>query len=326
MSFWLAQRVSSHGDKLGGERAARSRPKRPKSLSTTPKGTGGRDVIDFVIRNRIHLLPAAALITWAAPPLYGSAPFWNALPSVLLAFLGIYELNRLSDGVEDEINDPGAYAKTLAAKTRVRTLTIAALSASIVLSMILTNYAATIALSAMLFAGVLYSGPFLAGKRGRLRLKQIPALKNVVPAIVWPCIAIIYPSMSGTGVHAPRLVLAVTALFWAVFTIEVAWDVRDARGDQIAGIHTLANTVGARRALLVPLLASCGEALVIVALIYRGSLAALWLLPALFLVLLPTIAYLWRDPHASDRDRSHLLILLNTLALILLGLAGRWEG
>jgi hypothetical protein len=59
-------------------------------------------------------------------------------------------------------------------------------------------------------------------------------------------------------------------------------------------------------------------------LVYLGNLATLWLLPALLLVLLPVIAYLWRDPLASNRDRSHLLVLMNISALILLGLAGRW--
>jgi len=147
-----------------------------------------------------------------------------------------------------------------------------------------------------------------------------------VPSVVWPLITIVYPAMSGTAAHLPRLLLAVSALALAVFTIEVAWDVRDSRGDRIVGIRTLANRFGARRALLVPLLASCAEALVIVTLVYWSRLATLWLLPALFLVLLPAIAYRWRDSFATDRDRSHLLILINTLALILLGLAGRWEG
>jgi 4-hydroxybenzoate polyprenyltransferase len=109
-----------------------------------------------------------------------------------------------------------------------------------------------------------------------------------------------------------------------VFTVEVAWDVRDSRGDRIAGIRTLATAFGAKRALLVPLLASCGEALVLAVLVYAGSLDELWLLPVLLLVLLPTVAYLWKDSLADNRDRSHLLILMNMLALILLGLVASW--
>jgi 4-hydroxybenzoate polyprenyltransferase len=291
-----------------------------------PRVTGARSVVDFVLRHRIHLLPAAALIVWAAPPLYGSIPSWRALPSVVLGIFGIYELNRVFDVVEDEINDPGGYAKTIATRTLIRGVAVGVMAASILLSMILTGYAATLALSLMLLAGVLYSVPFLGGGRARIRLKQVTGVKNVVPSVVWPLLTIAYPAMSGTGAHLVRLFLAVAALALAVFTIEVAWDARDSRGDRIVGIRTLANTLGARRALLVPLLASCAAALFVVALVYLGRLPMLWLLPALFLILLPAIAYLWRDSFATDRDRSHALILINTLALILLGLAGRWEG
>jgi hypothetical protein len=124
----------------------------PQRSFNGAKGGRSRDAIDFVIRNRIHLLPAAALITWAAPPLYGSTPSWHALPSILLAALGIYQLNRVCDSVEDEINDPDAYAKTSAAATILRTVAIGAISASIALSIVLTNYAATAALSLLLLA------------------------------------------------------------------------------------------------------------------------------------------------------------------------------
>jgi 4-hydroxybenzoate polyprenyltransferase len=187
------------------------------------------------------------------------------------------------------------------------------------------NYAATATLSIMILLGVLYSVPFL--KRGHgtpRRLKQIPSLKNVIPSIVWPAVTILYPAMSSSGVHLLQLVLAITGLSCSIFTIEVAWDVRDSRGDQLAGISTLVTAFGVHRALLVPLAMSCVQSLVIVLLVYLGNLAALWLLPALLLVLLPVVAYLWRDSLASNRDRSHLLVLMNISALILLGLAGRW--
>jgi 4-hydroxybenzoate polyprenyltransferase len=284
-----------------------------------------KSVMDFVIRNRIHLLPTAALIVWAAPPLYGSTPSWDAVPSILLAGFGIYELNRVFDFVEDEINDPDAYARTSVNKTLVRNVAIGAILVSIFLSIVLTSYVATITLSIMILAGILYSVPFLERERGRARLKQIPGIKNVVPSLVWPFATIVYPAIPSPEVHLLQLLLAVTGLSCCVFTLEVAWDVRDSYGDQIAGIRTLATALGSYRALIVPLLASCGEALVIVLLVYSGSLAKLWLLPALLLVLLPAVAYLWRDSLARDRIRSHLLVLMNILPLILLGVAGRWR-
>jgi len=325
MSSRHARFVSSSDDDATVDLKAGGVSKSVEDPLTAPRGTGKRSVIDFVLRNRIHLLPAAALIAWATPPLYGSTPSWDALPSVLLAGFGIYELNRVFDVVEDKINDPDAYAHTRATRTLILKIAISATFASIVLSLLLTNLAATITLLIVILAGVLYSVPFLGEKRGRIRLKQIPSLKNVVPSIVWPFTTIVYPAMFSHEVHLLQLLLAVIGVSCAVFTIEVAWDIRDSYGDQIAGIRTLATAFRSRRALLVPLFASCSNALVIVPLVYSGNLAKLWLLPALFLVLLPTIAYLWKDSLVTNRDRSHLLVLMNMLALILLGIVGHWE-
>jgi 4-hydroxybenzoate polyprenyltransferase len=241
-----------------------------------------------------------------------------------LAGFGLYELNRVFDIVEDEINDPSAYVRISATKVLVRTVAISAILASVFLSIVLMNYLATAVLSIMIGIGILYSVPFFKRGQGvRHRLKQVAGLKNAVPSVVWPFATILYPAMASSDVRLLQLWLAIIAVSCGIFTIEVAWDVRDSRGDQIAGISTLATAFGGRRALLVPLAASSVPALVIMLLVYFGDLAMPWLLPALFLVLLPTVAYLWKDSLASNRDRSHLLVLINILALIPLGLAGR---
>jgi 4-hydroxybenzoate polyprenyltransferase len=284
-----------------------------------------RSVIDFAIRNRMHLGLGAALVIWAFPPWFGSTPSWKAFPSVLLAGFTIYQLNRVFDVVEDEVNDPNAYARTYARKTMIRNLAITAMLASLFLSIVDMNYLATAVLSIIILLGVLYSIPFLKREQGEpRRLKQIGILKNAIPSVVWPSATILYPAMASSTVRWLQLMLAITGIACWVFTIEVAWDVRDSRGDRIAGINTFVTAFGARRALIVPLGVSCTQSLVVVLLVYFGDLAKVWLLPALLLVLLPVVAYLWKDSLASNRDRSHLLVLINTLALIPLGLAGRW--
>lgn len=322
----LARLVSSGGDGRIVSLTARSNSRPAEASHQASRAISDkRSLIDFVIRNRILQYLGAILIVWAFPPWYGSTPSWNAAPSILLASFGLYQLNRVFDVVEDEINDPNAYARTSANKTMLRNVAISAILASLFLSILLMNYFATATLSIMILLGVLYSVPFLKREHGKpRRLKQIASLKNAIPSVVWPSATILYPAMSSSGVRLLQLLLAITGLSCSIFTIEVAWDVRDSRGDQVAGISTLATAFGVHRALLVPLVGSCVQALVIMLLVYFGNLATLWLLPALLLVLLPAVAYLWKDPLASNRDRSHLLVLLNISALILLGLAGRW--
>jgi 4-hydroxybenzoate polyprenyltransferase len=290
-------------------------------------GTIGRKrrILDFLLRNRIHLGPGAVLIIWALPPWYGSSPAWHAVPPVLLAGFGLYQLNRVFDLVEDQVNDPAAYARTAAARNMLRSLAVSALLASLGLSMVLMNYRATALLAVMLLPGVLYSVPFLRREPGEPhRLKQVFGLKNVIPSVVWPVTTILYPALASPGVRGLPLAFAIILVACSVFTIEVAWDVRDSRGDRVAGIRTLATEFGPNRALQVPLVVSCVQALVIALLVSFGELAARWLFPAALLVLLPAVAYLWRNALASNRGRSHLLVLMNISALIPLGLVGRW--
>jgi 4-hydroxybenzoate polyprenyltransferase len=328
MSSWSVRRASlSHDDQL---QVAAATTRYDDDSDTgqrrrISKQVGQQKVIDFAFRNRLHLLPAATLIVWAAPPLYGSSPTWRTLPPILLVGFGVYQINRVFDLVEDEINDASAYRHTLRRRASILALATAAMSASVILSVILSNYAATVALVAIVVLGVLYSVPFLrVGGRGRLRLKQILILKNVVPSLVWALTTIVYPALE-SGEAAPfDMVLAVVALGTAIFTIEVAWDVRDMRGDSVADVRTLANAYGAHRALLVPLVTSLVAAAAIVVIVAFGEVTLLWLMPAAFLVVFSTLAYMWTYALASDRRRSHVLVLINTLSLVPLGLAGYW--
>jgi 4-hydroxybenzoate polyprenyltransferase len=285
-----------------------------------------RNVTDFAIHNRVHLLPTAVLIMWAMPPWYGSAPTWDAAPAVLLAGGGIYQLNRVFDLVEDEINDPGAHAQTVAGKSIVLTAAIGAIVTSIVLAVTLMRPLAAIMLSLATVLGVLYSVPFFRGNQQELRrLKQVPIVKNLIPSAVWPCATILCQVISGSGVHSfLSLGLALAWLSCGVFTIEVAWDIRDSRGDRIAGVETLATAFGVRRAVLVPLVASSALALSIMFLIWHGYLGMAWLLPALLLVLLAAVTYLLKYALVFNRDVSHLLILMTILSLVSMGLVGRW--
>ena len=317
--------VTSHGDGRRYDGPAGSGPKLARTrYEVSGAISNKRSVIDFVIRNRFHLGPGAILIMWAMPPWYGSTPDWKAAPSVLLAGFGLYQLNRVFDLVEDQVNDPAAYARTAAVRNMLRGVAFSALLASLGLSIVLMNYVATALLAIVLLPGVLYSVPFLKIASGEPhRLKQVLGLKNAIPSVVWPVTTILYPANSSPGVHRLPLALAVIAVACSVFTIEVAWDVRDAPGDRVAGVRTLATEFGSGRALLAPFIVSCVQALVIALLVFFGEIATRWLFLATLLVLLPAVAYLWKRSLASSRDRSHLLVLMNISALIPLGLVGR---
>jgi 4-hydroxybenzoate polyprenyltransferase len=274
-------------------------------------------IMQFVVNNRSYLGISAIAVMWAMPPWFGAEVAWAAMLPVLLAGLGVYQFNRVFDFVEDQINDPGAYAQAYRSRTALRVMAVAAMVAGLMLSMVFQGYAATALLAVMLLAGVLYSVPF----RTRRRLKQVAGVKNVIPSLVWPVATLVYP----TGVLTLESMLAVGLIACSVFTIEVAWDVRDRRGDRIAGINSFAAILGPTKALVIPLAASLTYALLVALLVtLLDRLPAIWLFPGMLPVLSVGIALLWRDSLAAARGLSHVLVLINMLALVPLGIAGRW--
>jgi 4-hydroxybenzoate polyprenyltransferase len=274
-------------------------------------------IVQFIVNNRVYLGVGAVAVMWAMPPWFGAEVAWIAMLPVLLAGFGVYQLNRVFDFVEDRINDPGGYAQAYRSRIALRAMAVAAMVASLLLSMVFLGYAATALLAVMLLAGVLYSVPVLT----RRRLKQVAGVKNVIPSLVWPVATLICP----TGVITLESVLAVGLIACSVFTIEVAWDVRDRRGDRIAGINSFAAVLGPTKALVIPLAASLTYALFVALLVTLfGRLPAIWLFPGMLPALLVGIALLWKDPLAAGRGLSHLLVLINILALVPLGIAGRW--
>lgn len=283
-------------------------------LREAPRGV---PIMQFIVNNRIYLGIGAIAVMWAMPPWFGAEVAWTGTLPVLLAGFGVYQFNRVFDFVEDEINDPGAYAQAYRSRTALRAMAVAAMVAGLLLSMVFQGYVATALLAVMLLAGVLYSVPFLT----RRRLKQVAGVKNVIPSLVWPVATLVYP----TGVLTLESMLAVGLIACSVFTIEVAWDVRDRRGDQIAGINSFAAILGPTKALVIPLAASLTYALLVALLVTPlDRLPAIWLFPGMLPALSVGIALLWRDSLAASRGLSHLLVLINMLALVPLGIAGRW--
>lgn len=296
----------------------------PVRLLQTDRGAHvGQVMVDFVVRNRLHLLPAAALLVWATPPWYNASPAIAAAAPVLLIGFGLYQLNRVSDGVEDSINDPRGYAHTKANRGLLRRIAVLAMSTGLALSLLTARPAASALLAAALFLGIAYSIPVIARRRGSgRRLKEFGLVKNILPSVVWPTVTILYPALYASDVWGLGLVLIASGIAIGVFTIEVAWDVRDAVGDRIANVKTLANSLGPGGALAIPLSVGAAYALLILFLVNLDTLPLTWLLPALALLLLSVIAHSCRRLLSEERGWSHLLVVGNIVALILLGGVG----
>lgn len=276
-----------------------------------------------VVRNRLHLVLAAFVIWWAWPPWFDVSPAPRTLLPVLLAGFGLYQLNRIADVVEDSVNDPVGYREAMTHRTTIKRLSISALGASILLSLVYAGIAPSVVLAAAVSVGVFYSFSPFGISQSAPRLKEAGILKNVAPSLVWPIVAVIYPALMAPASAIPLVAMAAAVTMVAVFTIEVAWDVRDAEGDRLAGVRTLANRVGAPAAMRVPLGFASMVAVGVVLLIAVSALDAAWLIPAGLLLGAGLVAYFASGLLEADRAWSHLLVGGNILAALVIGVSGR---
>ncbi len=270
------------------------------------------------------MVVSAVLIMWATPAWYGASVPWRAVPTVTLLGFGLYQLNRISDEPEDSINNPEGAEHAMARAGLLHALALTSVLLAVGASFVTRPQWGGFLVGSLALAGWAYSRPVSGGRdRSSMRLKQHRWSKNSIPALVWTMATVIYPATVAASVSLPRVALVAIAVGVGVLTIEIAWDIRDAPGDLASGVATMANTVGARRALAAPFAIAALAATLVVSLVAARVLKAAWLWPAVVVPALPVVAYALRSRLASDRMWSQVLVVANLLALVTIGMLGR---
>lgn len=211
-------------------------------------GQSARDVLGVLL-----LMPINAGVCIASVQIYLGQGV-RLLPAVMVAALALagYALNRLTDGAEDRRNDPlGAPARRrfgMALLVLAGTTIVAAGLALAVRGRHQPIY------GALLLVGVLYSCPLVpAYRRGRatlLRLKAVPALKNLTIAATWSASVFLVPALDGgvSRTQLARFLMLASGYGWMIWLNSFFCDLRDAAGDRDAGVTTLAAQLGPGRA------------------------------------------------------------------------------
>ncbi len=276
------------------------------------------------VRARGHLVLTALMVCWSVPPWFGGSFSLSAVLPVALVGFGIYQLNRLYDTVEDGINAPGECAATESQQRAVRMLGWLSLAASIVAAWLVAGPVGVGFVGFAIAGGVLYSRPIDDADGAGRRLKNVPAVKNVIPAVIWSAATVIFPGYV-TGV-ADRSAQYVMALLIAagVFAIEVAWDIRDEVGDRAAGVRTLPVLFGGDRAAAVAAGVTTIVGIVPIAMVLAGGLPVQWLVPAGGLLSIGAGTSVVRHRLAVDRSWSHVFVVFVAVMLLALGIVGRW--
>ena len=271
-----------------------------------------------IIRNRIHVVTCASIASWAWSQLINTSISGLQILTIFVTMFCIYGWNRLYDSEEDEINSPKRPPKSRYSKLLLFYGSIFGTAFCLTLTLSTGNADSLWLLAAVALLGFLYSTPLPYIPQNKIRLKNIPVVKNISSSIGWSLLVIFFPA-----VHAYQQVtiqhwIAAGLMFGAVWMVELIWDIRDQQGDRSAKVQTIPVLKGLERTQTWIFTINSLSVLGLFLAYAMEAVPAYWLL-ILFNNLL-VYAWLSQDKQMlMNRSRSHLLIGLQTLLLLLLG-------
>lgn len=173
---------------------------------------------------------------------------WTAMTATIpfLVAFSIYNLNRKTDEDEDAVNRQDRFAFTKRFEAPLYYGAILSLVIALVLS-VSYGIPSLLATAAPFLLGILYSFRLLPEQAGYRRLKEIPAVKNIVVGLAWATLLSFLPVFLLNGTPDSRTAITFILFFMWGFMASLIPDVRDRVGDAQAGVRTIPVIVGEAR-------------------------------------------------------------------------------
>jgi len=173
---------------------------------------------------------------------------WSLMTAIIpfLTAFSIYNLNRKTDEDEDAINQQDRFAFT---KRYERYLFIGSLL-SLLVAMVLSATAgipSLLATAAPFICGFLYSYRWIPKRLSYRRLKEIPAVKNIVVGFSWAVLLAFLPVFLNHGTPDSRTAVTFVLFFMWGFMASLIPDIRDRAGDASSGVRTIPVLFGYER-------------------------------------------------------------------------------
>ncbi|HUV53858.1 MAG TPA: UbiA family prenyltransferase [Candidatus Krumholzibacteriaceae bacterium] len=197
---------------------------------------GLSSLLELLTSTSIFLALNASIVAAFGSLLYGLEIKPTILLIAFLATFSVYNMNRVTDRVEDSINRPRAASRSILfflVPSIIASASCLLLSASVgaqALSVIVTSFIASIFYSVKLSPSI-------------PRLKEILGLKSVLVAFSWGFTGALLPA-SSQAVDAAKIVMAFTYIFIQILVNTILCDVRDMDGDRASGVKTLPLALG----------------------------------------------------------------------------------
>jgi 4-hydroxybenzoate polyprenyltransferase len=208
---------------------------------------------------------------------------WNALSAIIpfLVAFSIYNLNRKTDEDEDAINRQDRFAFTKRYEIPLYYGAVLSLGAALALSA-MHGIPSLMATAAPFLLGILYSFRWLPKWFGYRRLKEIPAVKNIVVACAWAILLSLLPVFLNHGMPDSRTAITFLLFFMWGFMASLIPDIRDRAGDARASVRTIPVIFGEERTkvLLSRVLLLIGVPLVLFSLLFLPPFTTVLLVAA----------------------------------------------
>lgn len=276
-------------------------------------------MISLWVFNRFQATFFAIAALWGFSSLLDVSvkPFdWIIVP---LVATGVYQLNRISDFKEDNLNYPEDARSAMKNRTFILFITIGSFLGALFLGLIYSNTAGIVLISGLIALGYLYSFPTI-GSSPRLRIKDLFIGKNLAPAIGWAVTVCLYPVVNAGMKPDFEVLSCFGAILVGSFLLEIICDVRDYAGDKVNHIQSIPVRLGLDRAKLILNVINTLSALTILIAVASGLLPVIWAMFLLNSLLVGIMTNMMFDKLASNRLLSHLLIFFQIVLVCVLGI------
>ncbi len=253
------------------------------------------------LNNIRHLLLIMYLATCGALCVIGSTLYLGAKPNFTVItvsmgiIFGVYMINRFTDAQEDFVNNIGKHL-FFANKSTLYNITIGILVA--VFAVLVAVEKLRLYHIILVSAGIFYSYrlvPWYKKDNGIVfyRLKDIPAIKNITVAVFWGISIFLVPYMFAEIKFTNKIIISILtmAITISTFTNTLFSDIRDKKGDELAGTTTLVVAFGATKCYNLLLALNTVWTIVVLTLFFNNIIDTPHLLVILSLILYP-LAYI----------------------------------
>ncbi|MCK4729921.1 MAG: UbiA family prenyltransferase [Candidatus Aenigmarchaeota archaeon] len=196
-------------------------------------------ILKFLIHSNIYIAIGWSSIVYFTLYLFDLPLNFLIIFIVFTEALLIFNLNRLTDKAEDEINTPQR-ASFVAKQSSYFFIFSLFLCIFLLLIVLFINFNVFLFVLVTVIIGICYSV---------LRIKKIFLLKNVLVAIVWG----VTPLIVGLYYNIINYSLLSLIVFFSLqfFINNVMFDIKDMKGDKIHKIKTLPNTIGIKNTKII---------------------------------------------------------------------------